>query len=484
MKLPFESHASGKLPVCHMLLGGDWVAGEGAEQEIYDKFKLSAFALLPASTPAQISKMIDISQAAFEADSLSPHDRGKIIDQTAALLEARADTFVEVMQAETGFTEQDCRNEISRSAQTLRLTAEEARRFAGDVLPVAGAAGQARRMAMTMHVPLGVVLAVTPFNAPLNTVTHKIAPALAAGNAVVLKPAGQTPRTALLLASCMLEAGLPQGLLQVFHGGGPAVSHAMADPRVRFIAFTGSTEVGEKIQAQAGLRRTQMELGSIAFTLVDADADLDTALPKVVGAGYRKAGQVCTSVQILLVHESLKQEVETRMAELVGALKYGDPRVSGCTTGPLISLGDAERVESWIEEAVTGGARLLAGGSREGAVVAPTLLTDVPAGMNVGCREIFGPVISIETFATLPDAIERVNGTPYGLASGVFTNTLDTAFILARKLEVGSVHVNETSSSRWDAMPYGGSKQSGFGREGPYYAMREMSEERVVSFTV
>ena len=479
MTFPFEIDSK-----VTMLLGDQWVCGDEAEQEILDKYRLTPFARLPASSPAQIGRMMDLAQAAFDNDALSPNDRGRILDEVATMVEAKRDEFVAVMQVETGFTTQDCRNEISRSVQTLRLTAEEARRFAGEVLPVAGAQGQSRRMAFTLHVPLGVVLAVTPFNAPLNTVTHKIAPALAAGNSVVLKPAGQTPRTALLLAACFLEAGLPAGLLQVFHGGGTAVSTAMKDPRVRFIAFTGSTEVGKKIQAQAGLRRTQMELGSIAFTLLAADADLDAALPKVVGAAYRKAGQVCTSVQILLVHESLKAEVEKRLTELVSALRYGDPAGPDCTTGPLISADDAERVEYWVQDAVKGGARLLVGGTREGAVVAPTLLADVGPEMKIGCREIFGPVLCIETFGTARQAIDRVNATPYGLATGVFTNTLDLAFSMARRLRVGGVHVNETSSSRWDAMPYGGSKESGFGREGPYYAMREMAEERVVSFTI
>lgn len=484
MAYQFDTETAGNLPRCRMLLGGDWVEGDGPAQDIMDKFRVTPFAQLPASTEAQITQMIDLGVAAFEADRMSPHDRGAVLDKVAGLLEARAEECRAVMQAETGFTVSDCRNEIRRTVQTLRLTAEEARRFAGDVLPVAGAAGQGGRTAFTMRVPLGLVLAVTPFNAPLNTVTHKIAPALAAGNAVILKPAGQTPRTACFIASLFLEAGLPKGLLQVFHGGGPAVALAMKDQRVRYIAFTGSTDVGRIIQSQAELRRTQMELGSIAFTVLTDDADLDLALPKVVGAGYRKAGQVCTSVQILLVHDSLKAEVERRMTDLVSALKFGDPSDEDCTTGPLISLKDAERVEAWVTEAVERGATCLVGGTRQNAVIAPTLLTGVSSDMRVGCEEIFGPVICIEGYDTFPNALRRVNATPYGLATGLFTNRLDEAFAAARQLHVGGVHINETSSSRWDSMPYGGSKDSGFGREGPHYAMQEMSEERVVSFAV
>jgi succinate-semialdehyde dehydrogenase/glutarate-semialdehyde dehydrogenase len=484
MSYIFETSITGALPICGMLLGGEWVPGEGDARKVLDKYRLTAIGQVPSCSTAQIKWMIDVADRAFENDRLTPFERGRIIEKVADCLETREAEFISVMQPETGFTTADCKNEIARTVQTLRLAAEEARRLAGDVLPVAGAPGQGRRMAFTLHVPLGVVLAVTPFNAPINTVTHKIAPALAAGNTVILKPAGQTPRTACLLAACFLEAGLPPGYLQVFHGGGEAVTAAMADERVRYIAFTGSTQVGRIIQGQAGLRRTQMELGSIAFTVLGEDADLEIALPKIVAAGYRKAGQVCTSVQVLLAHDSLKAEVETRLGDMVSGLRYGDPATDGCVTGPLISESDAIRVESWISEAVGAGARLLAGGARDRAVVAPTLLTDVSPAMKVGCQEIFGPVVNIEGYHDFEEAVSRVNSTPYGLASGIFTNRLDQAFAAARRLRVGGVHVNETSSSRLDMMPYGGSKDSGFGREGPRYAMREMSEERVVSFTV
>lgn len=485
MRLPFDLPASAaELPRVAMLLEGDWRVGEGEAQAILDKYGLEPFAELPASSARQIRHMIDVAQAAFDQDRLTPHERGRILERVAELLDARRDDVLKVMQRETGFTDFDCNGEINRTIETLRLSAEEARRLSGEIVPVAGAAGQGNRMAFTLRVPLGVLLAVTPFNAPLNTVTHKIAPALGSGNVVILKPAGQTPRTACFLAALFLEAGLPSNHLQVFHGGGEAVRLAMADERVRYIAFTGSTEVGRIIQSQAGLRRTQMELGSIAFTIIAEDADLDDALTKVVGASYRKAGQVCTSVQILLVHETISEYVEARMAKMVNALVHGDPTKPGCSSGPLISLRDAMRVESWVQEACAKGARLLAGGHRDGAVIAPTLLAEVTAEMNVGCKEIFGPVLCIERYTDFDAAIKRVNATPYGLASGVFTNNLGHAFKAFRELRVGGVHVNQTSSSRLDMMPYGGSKDSGFGREGPRYAMHEMTEERLVSFSV
>jgi succinate-semialdehyde dehydrogenase/glutarate-semialdehyde dehydrogenase len=315
-------------------------------------------------------------------------------------------------------------------------------------------------------------------------VAHKVAPAFAAGNAVILKPASATPLTACKLAEVLLEAGLPRGFLSVLPGGAQVAEWLIADERVRFFAFTGSTEVGRSIQGRAGLRRTQMELGSIACTILCDDAKLEAALPKVINAGYRKAGQVCTSIQLLLVHRSIVEDVQARLATLVQALAWGDPRKPGTFVGPLISEKEAVRVEAWIEEAVARGAKRLAGGARKGASVPPTLLTAIDDAMKVGCQEIFGPVVCIVPFDTLDEAIARVNATPYGLATGIFTNRLDDAFAAAKRLEVGGVHVNETSSSRVDLMPYGGSKDSGFGREGPRYAVHEMTEERIVTFTL
>jgi succinate-semialdehyde dehydrogenase/glutarate-semialdehyde dehydrogenase len=388
------------------------------------------------------------------------------------------------MQMEAGFTTSDATGEMRRCIQTLKLSAEEARRLAGEVVPLAGAPNQAGRVGFTLRVPLGVVAAITPFNSPLNTVAHKIAPAFAAGNSVILKPASATPLTACRLAEVLLEAGMPRGFLSVLLGGAQVAEWLIADERVRFVAFTGSTDVGRRIQQAAGLRRTQMELGSIACTIVCDDARLDTALPKIVNAGYRKAGQVCTSVQLLLVHASIVDEVQSRLAKLVQALPYGDPYDPDTVVGPLISEAEAIRVESWIEEAVAKGARRLAGGARKGAVVPPVLLASIDESMKVGCREVFGPVVCIVPFDELDDAIARVNATPFGLASGIFTNRLDDAFAAARRLEVGGVHVNETSSARVDLMPYGGSKDSGFGREGPRYAVHEMTEERIVTFSL
>ncbi|OLL28315.1 aldehyde dehydrogenase [Burkholderia sp. SRS-W-2-2016] len=470
------------LPEVRLLIDGHWVDG-GDRVAVLDKYRLSPAASLHIASHQQVRDAVEAAQRAYLASTLTPYERGAVLERAAALLERETPQLVAALQTEGGFTQTDAHGELKRCLQTFRLSAEEARRLAGEVIPLDGAPQQRGRLGFTLRVPLGVVCAITPFNAPLNTVAHKVAPALAAGNAVVLKPSTHTPTLANVMAACLLEAGLPAGLISVLHGGAEVAGWLIDEPAVRFFAFTGSTEVGRSIQQRAGLRRTQMELGSIAFTIVDDDADLDLALPKIVAAGFRKAGQVCTSIQTLLVHRKRIDEVETRLAQLVRELPFGDPRDPATLVGPVISVAAAQRIEQWIDAALASGARRLAGSARDGAVVPPTLLADVAPGAQVSCQEVFGPVMSLVPFDTLDEAIERVNTTPYGLATGLFTNRLDAAFAAARRLHVGGVHINETSSSRVDLMPYGGSKDSGFGREGPHYAVREMSEERLITLS-
>ena len=463
------------------LIAGEWVKGNEESFPVLDKYALKPFALLHRTDVDQIHRTIEFAANEFAGVSLSNYERGQILDRTANLIEKRIDHFTEIMVIESGFPKNDAANEIKRGIQTLRVSADEARRFCGEMVPIEGAPQQSGRIAFTIRVPLGLVAAITPFNAPFNTVAHKIAPAIASGNAVILKPSSSTPFTACLIAQAFVEAGLPKGFISVVHGSAATVDALLADQRIKFFAFTGSTEVGIKIQQGAGLRRTQMELGSIAFTILNEDTNLESALPKVVGASYRKAGQVCTSIQILLVHQNRIQEVQQKLTQMVGELAYGDPNSPQTVVGPVISLESAKRIESWIHEAASSGATILAGGKRSGAVVAPTLLTNTHESMRVGCAEVFGPVLSIVPFDSISQAIAKVNSTPFGLATGIFTSNLDDALFAAKKLVVGGVHINETSSSRVDLMPYGGSKNSGFGREGPKYAMHEMSEERIIT---
>ena len=463
-----------------LLIAGGWTDGADTVP-VLDKFSLRPFASAHLPSAAQIATCISASLSAYRASRLDNHARGAILDRAAALIESRREELVDILRREAGFTRADSTGEIRRTAATFRLCAEEARRFGGEMIPLEGAEGQTGRIGFTLRVPLGVVCAITPFNAPLNTVAHKIAPAIAAGNAVILKPSLHTPLSSCVLAEVLMEAGLPAGMISLVHGGPDIVHRLLDDPRIRFFAFTGSTEAGRAIQEHAGLRRTQMELGSVTHCILCADADLDAALPKIVGAGYRKAGQVCTSIQVLLVERSALPDVEGRLAKLVADLPYGDPGVDGTIVGPVISEASATRIEDWIGKAVAGGARRLVGGECRGSVVPPTLLADVPPTTPLGCQEAFGPVMCLAPFDTLEEAIARVNDTPYGLATGLFTNRLDAALDAARTLEVGGVHINETSSSRVDMMPYGGTKDSGFGREGPRYTVHEMSEERMIT---
>jgi succinate-semialdehyde dehydrogenase/glutarate-semialdehyde dehydrogenase len=476
------SEARPKLSDARLLIGGEWQ--NGAEQaDVLDKFHLTSCARMHIPSQEQVRKAVTTAHKAYVESTLTAYDRGAILDRAANLIERQGERFIEVIRTEAGFTLSDAQGELRRCIQTFRLSAEEARRLTGEMIPLEGAPQQAGRLGFTIPVPLGVVCAITPFNAPVNTVAHKVAPAIAAGNAVVVKPSSSTPVTATMIAEVLLEAGLPAGLVSVVHGGAKVAGWLIDEPAIRFFAFTGSTEVGRDIQQRAGLRRTQMELGSIAFTIVCHDANLDVALPKIVGAAYRKAGQVCTSIQILMVERSRMQDVERRLAELVSQLAYGDPHDSKTQVGPVINVEAAKRIENWIENAVQRGARRLAGGARNGAVIPPTLLADVDDACDVSCKEVFGPVMTLVPFDTIDEAIDRVNSTPYGLATGVFTNRIDGALKAVRRLHVGGVHINETSSSRVDLMPYGGSKDSGFGREGPRYAVHEMSELRTVTLS-
>ncbi|MEQ1853277.1 MAG: aldehyde dehydrogenase family protein [Chthoniobacteraceae bacterium] len=468
-------HRESITPTVRSLLNGTWHDGTAGSELLRDKFSGEVVSEIGLAARAQVAEAARSAAAAAAAGAPGPHERGAILNRASSLLLARRSQFVATMQTEAGFTESDAESEVNRCSQTLLLCAEEARRLCGEMVPMEGAPGQSGRLGFTLRVPLGVVCAITPFNSPLNTVAHKIAPAFAAGNAVVLKPSLYTPQTANLLAEVLLEAGLPPGLLAVVHGGAEVGKWLLDERDIQFFAFTGSTDVGRQIQRSIGLRRSQMELGSIAHTIVDAGSD--------IAASYRKAGQVCTSVQNLLVHRRELEPVVALLRDQVSSLKFGDPRMRGCTVGPLINEAAAIRVDAWIEEAVSQGARRLVGGGRIKSVVTPTLLTETSPQMKVRKEEVFGPVLSVVPFERFEDALTIVNDSPYGLSTGVFTGMVQHALLAARSLKVGAVHINEASSSRADLMPFGGSKDSGFGREGPRYAIREMSEERLVTFT-
>jgi succinate-semialdehyde dehydrogenase/glutarate-semialdehyde dehydrogenase len=357
--------------------------------------------------------------------------------------------------------------------------------MAGEMVPIEGSPGNAHRMAFTIRVPRGVVCGITSFNSPLNMVSHKVAPALAAGNTVVVKPPERTPFCGAILFEILLDAGLPPAHANLLQGPGAQVGGWLVDNRtIRFYSFTGSTAVGKKIRDNVGLRPVALELGSIASTIVCGDADLKRAVPRCANSAFRRAGQSCTSTQRLYVHESVVDEFTEAFVEATRRLPVGDPHNAETFVGPMISEQDARRAEEWIREAVAGGATVVCGGTRQGALLAPTILTGVAPGMRVLCQEIFAPVVSIVPFQALDTVIGQINDLPFGIAAGIFTGSIDTALKAARSIQAGIVHINETSTSRVDMMPFGGVKDSGLGREGPKYAMQEMTEERLITISL
>jgi acyl-CoA reductase-like NAD-dependent aldehyde dehydrogenase len=458
-----------------VLVDGKWRDG-GETEPVRDKFTSEPAALVRVATADDVRDAVTSAEAAA-ARPLSPARRHDILLTASALLRTHSEEIVANYVAETGFTLSDARSELNRARQTLRLSAEEALRIAGEEVPVAATPGSENRLAFTIRVPCGVVAAVAPFNAPLNTVAHKIGPALAAGNAVVLKPATHTPLSSMALAAALLEAGLPPGYLNMVHGPGSTVGDTLiTDPRIRFISFTGSTAVGATIKQRSGIVKTHLELGANSASIVAADADLELVARLVPVAGYRKAGQVCTSVQRVLVDSRVASDLADLLAPRVAGLTTGDPRDPETSVGPMITLAEAERAARWVSE----GGRLLAGGDRDGALLAPVLLADPPPASPVMSSEIFAPVVALIPVGGVDEAISMINSGPYGLQAGVFTGSLETAFDAAKRLRVGGVMINDTSSYHADAMPYGGVKDSGYGIEGPRYAVQDMTDPRIV----
>lgn len=470
------------LPSTQTLIGGHRLAGEH-DFAVYDCYTQVKVADVASSTREQVALAVRTARAAF-AQAPVPYERSRILGRVADLIDARREAFIDLMVTEVGFTPADATSELERALDTCRLCGEEAKRITGEMVALDGNPGQHNRLGFTLRAPVGVVCAITPFNAPLNAVIHKVAPALAAGNAVILKPSGYVPLTASMICDLILEAGLPPDLLALVQGDAQVGAWLLEEQGIDFYTFTGSTRVGKMIQAGAGLRRTQLELGSIACTIVCADANLDAAIPKIARATFRKAGQVCTSIQRLYVERSAVKVVTQRLAKEAFAMPAGNPRDPAIRVGPMITEAQAKRAESWLAEALQGEARIECGGTRTGAVLQPTIVSRVAPGMKVIDQEIFAPVASILPFDHLSEAIDSINATPFGLATGVFTSHLDRAFLAARAIKSGAIHVNETSSSRLDGMPYGGVKDSGFGREGPKYAIRDMTDEKVITISL
>jgi acyl-CoA reductase-like NAD-dependent aldehyde dehydrogenase len=397
------------------------------------------------------------------------------------LLLERADRIAEVMTRESGKAIKDARAEVIRSQDTIQLAAEEAVRIEGQHVPLDASAMGAGKIAMLLRFPVGVIGAITPFNAPFNLACHKVAPAIAAGNAIVLKAPPQTPGVIHELAKLFVDAETPAGLLSVVYGDqvGPAL---VRDPRVDFITFTGSSRVGADIKAASGLRRVALELGGNGPSIVCADASIEDAASMCARNAMRLAGQSCISVQSIYVHRSIYDAFVAVVVAEVKKLRAGDPLDPATDVGTLIDEPTAKRVESWIREAAAGGAKILVGGTRRGAQVAPTVLVDVDPAMKVVCDEVFGPVVSLLPFDDFDEVCATISASRFGLQCGVFTKSMPVALKAIRSIRTGGVIINGTSTWRTDQLPYGGIKDSGIGREGPRYAMHDMTEERLIVF--
>ncbi len=409
-------------------------------------------------------------------------ERAAILRKAHQKVVERQEELARTISSESGKPIREARLEVERASQTLLFSAEEAHRLAGEVVPMEAAPAGKGRWAMTLREPLGIVAAITPFNFPLNLALHKIGPAIAAGNAVIHKPASATPVSALLMAEIFEECGLPRGALNVVTGPGGAIGDLLScHPRIAMITFTGSAEIGQRIRKLAGMKRVTLELGSNSAVILEEDADLDEAVPRCVTGSFAHSGQVCISIQRIFVHRSVREPFLERFAEATRKLTIGHPLDPSADITSLITPQDAERIESWIAEAVQAGARLLVGGARRGrATVEPAILTDVPPHVRLSCKEAFGPVVAVNSYDRLDDAIRMVNDSEYGLQAGIYTRDLRKAFHAARQVRVGGFLINDVPQYRVDHMPYGGVKLSGTGREGPRYAIREMTEVKLV----
>lgn len=466
-----------------LLINNQWV-NKLEKMDVLNKYTGAVVGTTSVADKEDADAAVDAASKAMK-QALPPYERYTILSKVAQLLQERREAFAQVMAAEVGKPIRDSRIEVDRAAQTLIISAEEAKRIHGEGIPVEASPGSENRMAFTIRVPVGVVVAITPFNVPLNLVCHKIGPAIAAGNSVVLKPAEPTPFVALMLAELFVEAGLPAGRLNVLTGSGPDIGLWLtANPDVSMFSFTGSPRVGQWIREHAGIRKVALELGNNSATIVHHDSNLDQAAAMVAGKSFNNAGQVCISVQRVYVHEAVKEEFLNKLTAQTAKLTVGDPLDETTDVGPMIAEKEAERVESWINEAVSEGARIVIGGTREGAVVRPTILANVKADMKVCRLEVFGPVVSVDTYNDIDVAIAKVNDSSYGLQAGLFTKDLGIAMKAAKEIEVGGLIVNDASAYRADAMPYGGVKMSGTGKEGPRYVIEEMTEERIVVFNL
>jgi acyl-CoA reductase-like NAD-dependent aldehyde dehydrogenase len=470
---------------CLLPIGDEWIRTEKTDT-IRLPYDNSPVAVVAQGDPALVARAAHAArQAADVLENWSNFDRAELLDRIAALLRRDHAVMASLISLETGKPISEARIEVDRSLQTLLASSIVARGLHGEVVPIDGASIGTGRMAMTIRQPLGVIGIITPFNVPLNLALHKLGPALAGGNAVVHKPSEQTPLSALKLAHLIREAGAPAGTYNVVTGPGETVGRALVEcPEVDMITFTGSVETGRAIRAMAGLKKVTLELGGNSAVIIEPDADLDAAVTRVVQGGYGYSGQICISVQRVYVHESVAENFSGKLVAAVEKLRVGHPKEDSTQIASLISEEAARRVESWTKDAAQAGAKVLTGGNRTNSTIQPGVLADVPENSAFMKNELFGPLVAVNRYANLDEAIRLVNGTPYGLQAGIYTHHLERAFQAARKLRAGGILINDVPTFRADHMPYGGTKNSGIGREGPRYAVEEMTEPKLICWRV
>ncbi len=466
-----------------MFVGGQWV-DKAKAIEVRNPYDNSVIDTVPKGDGTDVERALAFAERGAKVMAkLSAYERSKILRKAADLIAAHVEAVGRLISTEEGKIAAEGRGEAARAVETMMGSAEEAKRIHGETVPLDGDPSGGKKLGFTLRVPCGVVAAVSPFNFPLNLVCHKVGPALAAGNTVIIKPATDTPLSALRLTEILLEAGLPPEGIQCLTGPGGEIGDAIvSDRRVRKITFTGSREVGERICRLAGIKKVTMELGANCPVIVMPDADLDKVAAAVAATGYANAGQVCISAQRVLTAEKVYSDFLSVLTPKVEALSTGNQLDEKTKVGPMVREGDAVRVEQWVQEAVQEGARVVTGGGRQGAIYAPTVVADVKPQMRISRDELFGPAVGVTPFDSIEEAIDLANDSVYGLSAGIFTENLNWAMKFAREVESGNLNVNWGPQWRADLMPYGGLKESGFGKEGPRYAVEEMTELKMVVF--
>jgi len=464
-------------------IAGQWV-DKPKKIEVRNPFDNSVIDTVPRADAADLTKALDFAERGAKVMAkLTAYERWKILRKAADLMAARNDEFGQMISKEEGKIIAEGRGEASRAVETMMGSAEEAKRLHGETVPLDADPTGSKKLGFTLRVPCGVVAAIAPFNFPLNLVCHKVGPALAAGNTVIVKPASDTPLSAIKLTEVLLEAGLPPEGIQCITGPGGEIGDALvADRRVRKVTFTGSREVGDRICRTAGIKKVTMELGSNSPVIIMPDADLEKVGAVLAMTGYGNAGQTCISTQRVLAAKNVYSDLLGVLKPKVEALTTGNQLDEKSKVGPMVKESEAVRVDEWISEAVKGGARLVAGGGRRGAFYMPAVVADVDPDMRISRDELFGPAVAVTPFDTIDEAIALANDSVYGLAAGIFTENVEWAMKFAREAEAGNLHVNWGSQWRVDLMPYGGLKDSGFGKEGPRYAVAEMTELKMVVF--